>query len=185
MREYKVSEEGAKMLADWIDEDTGDRTLADMQAEVREVNTLNGWFDSARPFSADIALLHSEVSELHEGMRKGDRANIAEEFADIFIRLLDTAERMDTALAGEASIPHGAEHLYAPGIGHIHQFISRAYEAYRKYGAGHPAIANELRLVLSLVMTSAALIDIDLIAEFDKKMAKNRTRGYRHGNKVE
>jgi NTP pyrophosphatase (non-canonical NTP hydrolase) len=36
-----------------------------------------------------LALIHSEVSEALEGMRNGDEANVAEEMADIVIRVLD------------------------------------------------------------------------------------------------
>jgi hypothetical protein len=68
-------------------------TLALLQALVKEVNQLNGWFDDPRPFAADVALLHSEVSEMYEGHRNGDHVNRAEEAADILIRLLDTCER--------------------------------------------------------------------------------------------
>lgn len=96
-------------------------TLEELQAEVREVNELNGWFDTERPFSADVALLHSEVSEMYEGYRKGDLVNVREELADVFIRVLDTAER---------------------------------------YG-------------------------VNLRAETERKLAKNRERGYKHGGKVE
>lgn len=195
MTEYKVSEEGAKMLADWADEfvteEDAELTLADMQDEVREVNEANGWFDSERPFSADIALLHTEVSELFEAMLNNDPENVGEEFADIFIRLLDTAERYDYDLSGNISIPHGAEQFFAPGVSYLHLWIDRTYEQYRRGGinirgeAGHTRIENRLKCLLSLVMSSAALMDVDLIAEFYKKMARNRERGYRHGNKVE
>ena len=161
-------------------------TLAEMQAEVREVNEMNGWFDSERPFSADIALLHTEVTELFEAMLKGDAENAGEEFADIFIRLLDTAERYGHDLSGEVSIPHGAEELFAPGVSYLHLWIDRAYEVYRKHGdVRHARIRNELKCLLSLVMTSAALMDVDLIAEYQKKIARNRERGYRHGGKHE
>lgn len=162
------------------------RTLADMQAEVREVNEANGWFDSERPFSADIALLHTEVSELFEAMLNNDEENVGEEFADIFIRLLDTADRYGHDLSGNISIPHGAELLFAPGVSYLRLWIDRAYEAWRKIGnAWHVKVGSEFKCLLSLVMTSAALMDVDLVAEFDKKMARNRTRGYRHGNKIE
>lgn len=176
----------------FVTEEDAELTLADMQAEVREVNELNGWFDEDRPFSADIALLHSEVSELHEAFVNNDPENVAEEFADIFIRLLDTAERTGIDLSGSVSIAHGAETMFTPSPLSLHQFISRAYEAYRKHGLGEPGvplgrakIENELKCLLSLVMSGAAILDIDLVAEFDKKMARNRERGYRHGGKVE
>jgi len=161
-------------------------TLKEMQQEVAAVNRANGWFDTERPFSADMVLLHTEVSELFEAMLKGDAENAGEEFADIFIRLLDTAERYEHDLSGEVSIPHGAEEFFAPGIAYLHLWIDRAYEAYRKIGnPWHEKINVELKCLLSLVMTSAALMDVDLIAEYRKKIARNRSRGYRHGGKHE
>ena len=41
--------------------------------------------------SSAIALIHSEISELLEAVRKGDRDNEAEELADTLIRMLDYA----------------------------------------------------------------------------------------------
>lgn len=102
-----------------------------MQAEIREVNTANGWYEGVeRPFGDDISLLHSEVSEMYEAYRQwgmddatqtatSKPEGVGSEAADILIRLLDTCDR------------HG----------------------------------------------------IDLSAEYDRKLAHNRTRGYRHGNK--
>lgn len=173
-------------------EEDAELNLLDMQATVREVNEANGWWDIDRPFSADIALLHSEVSELFEAMLKNDMENVAEEFADIFIRLLDTSERYMFDLQGSISIPHDAEKFFAPGNGFLHLWIDRAYEAYRKHGGvdergsvGHQKVETELKCLLSLVMSSAALMNVDLIAEYQKKIARNRSRGYRHGGKAE
>ena len=39
----------------------------------------------------EMALIHSEVSEAVEAIRKGDMENFAEELADICIRVFDTA----------------------------------------------------------------------------------------------
>lgn len=121
------------------------KTIKQMMAEVREVNHANGWYDTARTFGEDIALLHSEVSEAfeawrghgfddataHWAYRKGDRGEdlridnpkpegVGSELADLLIRLLDTADR-----------------------------------------------AN-----------------VDLDAEYERKIAYNRTRGYHHGGKA-
>lgn len=86
---------------------------------VAAVNERNGWFDQKRQFGVDIALLHSEVSEMLEAYRISDWDGVAEEMADVFIRLLDTSYRYH----------------------------------------------------------------IDLADAFEKKMLKNATRPYRHGNK--
>lgn len=91
--------------------------------EVAEINKANGWFDKPRSFGEGIALIHSEVSELLEAHRNGDKANEIEEFADIFIRLFD--------------------------------------ELYRQKWAGH-----------------------EIINALEKKLWKNRERGYRHGGKT-
>ncbi len=92
-------------------------TLIDLQNATRSVNELNGWFDGDRPFSADIALLHSEVSEAYEGYRNNDANNVAEELADVLIRLLDTAERHNIDLVGETikKLKRNAERGYRHG----------------------------------------------------------------------
>lgn len=102
---------------------------------VNDVNERNGWHDDSRPFAADIALLHSEVSETYEAYRDHGFMDVTDydvqglpkpegvksEMADVFIRLLDTCGRYN----------------------------------------------------------------IDLVAEFTRKMAYNETRGYKHGGKKE
>lgn len=76
-----------------------DESLVKAAAEVKEINVANGWYDEAREFPTDIALLHSEVSEAFEAYRNGDNRNLTEEMADIFIRLLDSCDRLGVNLA--------------------------------------------------------------------------------------
>ncbi len=82
--------------------------LQDVAATIKAVNVSNGWFEgNERPFSADCALLHSEVSEMYEAARHRNPPSdhlpefsaIEEEAADILIRLLDTATRHNLRLA--------------------------------------------------------------------------------------
>lgn len=74
-----------------------------MMEDVAEVNKTNGWFDSERSVGEDIALLHSEVSEMLEAYRHNDMKNFAEEAADVLIRLLDTCYRREVDLYAEYS----------------------------------------------------------------------------------
>lgn len=100
------------------------KTLEDMQVEVRQVNEQNGWFENSRTFGDDMALLHSEVSEMYEAYRQWlleDVTNdvrprgeddelvgpqpkpegVGSEAADILIRLLDTCDRNGIDLRAE------------------------------------------------------------------------------------
>jgi NTP pyrophosphatase (non-canonical NTP hydrolase) len=54
---------------------TDNGLLRDMAEEVTEVNIANGWFESSRSFGDDIALLHSEVTEMLEAYRDGHLTN--------------------------------------------------------------------------------------------------------------
>lgn len=108
-----------------------DLGLIDAQQRVLEVNQANGWFESDRTVGDDIALLHSEVSEMLEAYREhglddatadvyhAKPEGFGSECADVLIRLLDTCQRRG----------------------------------------------------------------VDLAAEFERKLAYNKQRGYRHGGK--
>lgn len=110
----------------------GGEPLNALGREIIEINRANGWnvctpndwrgdgIQSVYKLGAVLALIHSEVSEALEALRKNDRANFEEELADTLIRVLDCAT----------------------GLG------------------------------------------IDMDANVRAKLAKNRTRGFRHGGKA-
>lgn len=82
--------------------------LAELAAEINEINRANGW-NVCTPDDAEnvyklgtvLALIHSEVSEALEAVRKGDRENFAEELADVLIRVLDCAGGLGIDLDAE------------------------------------------------------------------------------------
>lgn len=110
---------------------TMSHVLSAMTEEVRSVNVANGWYDADRDFGMEIALLHSEVSEMLEAYRDGGIGDqtrspdtgcepcivggfgdhsqhrpikpegVGSECADVLIRLLDTCKRYDIDLAHE------------------------------------------------------------------------------------
>jgi NTP pyrophosphatase (non-canonical NTP hydrolase) len=96
------------------------KTIEEMQAEVYKNNVDHGWFDEDRDVGTDIALLHTEVSEMFEAFRAtglSDATDVVRglghqrtlpkpegfgsEAADVFIRLLDTCERRGVDLRAE------------------------------------------------------------------------------------
>jgi len=84
--------------------------LGELATTIREINRANGWnvtqpVDWSDPYKvpAILALIHSEVSEALEGFRKGDRANVGEELADVLIRILDCAPGLEIDLDREVA----------------------------------------------------------------------------------
>lgn len=182
-------------------------TLNEMQEAVFKVNKANGWFDDERAFDDDIALLHSEVSEMFEAYRDWGYEDatlkqcprheghpieahlckpegFASECADVLVRLLDTNQRFGMAWAPVAGLDDVVRHrefvLGSPGshIRRLHKLITEI----DNYSPG----ANTIRLmvVLSYLIAWADDQEIDLEAEFERKLAYNETRGHKHGGKL-
>jgi len=57
--------------------------------EINENAKNHGWWDGERPIPELLCLIHSEVSEALEAYRNRDNENLAEELADIVIRVFD------------------------------------------------------------------------------------------------
>lgn len=118
--------------------------LQDMQAEVREINEANGWFDSERSFGDDVALIHTEVSEMYEAYRQWGLDDATQAVVNEAVE----------SLTGEKPILPKPE-----------------------------GVASEVADVLIRLLDTCERHGFDLAAEVERKLAFNRTRGYRHGNK--
>lgn len=83
-----------------------------------------GWWDTEKKVPEELLLLHAEVSEATEAMRKGNPPDshipeftgLEAELADVVIRIMDIAEGMNLRVS-EAII---AKHEYNKGRSHRH-----------------------------------------------------------------
>lgn len=172
------------------------KTLQDMEAEVAEYCRLKGWYVKEVPISYALALLHSEVSEAVEAWRiwgTGDGTagsgiipggnpgakpeGVGSELADVLIRLLDDSVRYDLRLPEyprRSQFRAGADFL--KDMNTLHDKISLASVNRGELG---PLLADVLDFVTAVVVAWG----IDLQAEYERKMAYNMNRPYRHGGK--
>jgi len=108
-------------------------SLKDIGSEAHAINQKNGWEvfteqdwpqhradkEPVQKLCTHMALVHSEVSEATEAVRKIDRANFEEELADVIIRVasiafgmgIDLGSAVETKLAVNATrgLHHGGK----------------------------------------------------------------------------
>lgn len=63
------------------------------QKAVWQVADDHGWHNPPCDLPTDLLLIHSEVSEACEALRKGNTEAVQEELADVIIRVLHVAEK--------------------------------------------------------------------------------------------
>jgi NTP pyrophosphatase (non-canonical NTP hydrolase) len=183
-----------------------------MEIEVQDYCKAKGWYDTEVPFAAAMALLHEEAAEaghawrihglddatqypahVHEddGTAEGCPGCFAEpkpegvgsEFADVLIRMLDDSTRYkldlsDTLEPDEEIFALADEFLV--NINALHGLIAGVTGAVETcYQDSSKAFAS----ILSFLLQLCGLYGINLEAEYERKMAYNRTREYRHGGR--
>lgn len=75
------------------------KTIKELQREAYEIAKSKGWHEKRVEFGTLIALMHSELSEALEADRKNLGIDkVAEELADVCIRVFDTCEALDIDL---------------------------------------------------------------------------------------
>jgi NTP pyrophosphatase (non-canonical NTP hydrolase) len=180
------------------------KTLQEMTAEVEACNRANGWYDTDVPFYVALALLHEEVAEAGHAWREhgladvtcrghvhthgyGDKLDkpegVGSEFADIFIRLLDASARykvdLEEYVEDDPEI-FAVDDEFLVNINMLHRLIAGVSVALEtRYRSSDAELAG----VLAFLRQLCGHYGIDLTAEYERKLAYNRTRPYRHGGR--
>jgi len=163
-------------------------------------------------FGDYVALLHSELSEaleayrdhrladatskpqeiwthaamceapIFQGYRQAKPEGVGSEFADVLIRLLDTCDVCDvrpfeTDLTLADVFPVEGQFLRSFGdwIAWLHLLAAHL---------GSTKLADDAAHLLRALVATCEHFGIDLAAEYERKIAYNRTRPYQHGGRT-
>lgn len=179
-----------------------------IQERIRAVNAANGWTAPAgtgewRQIVARLALANTEVAEAIEVVRRRplDHGHLAEELADVIIRLFDLGEGLGIEVLAETAQgvnPAEAElialcvsdHTDATGLvvalGIIGARIARPIPAFTA-PEGAPEVSelsHDIGAACLLTMELAGHLGLNIVAAVEAKIARNASRGYHHGGKA-
>jgi NTP pyrophosphatase (non-canonical NTP hydrolase) len=80
--------------------------IKQMAVEIHQNAIDHGWWETQGSVPELLCLIHAETSEALEAYRIDDRENLAEELADIVIRVFDMAEGMKIDIEQEIIKKH-------------------------------------------------------------------------------
>jgi hypothetical protein len=187
--------------------------LRRMFNEIRENNIKLGWHPHDLEVGEVFALLHTEVAEMTEAYRQwgfedatnyhslGDDGSfitavnpkpegVGSEMADVLIRLLDDYDMFHTNLEylNTGAGRFGYSDRFGTVCNTLHTLIARLSMAVDSYDTCPiadelPFIGRGYRDIYQYLIQAAEHFGVNLRFEYDRKMAYNKTRAYRHGNK--
>jgi NTP pyrophosphatase (non-canonical NTP hydrolase) len=177
------------------------KSLSEMEAEVEAYCRDKGWWDQEVPFPAAMALLHEEIAEAghawrdhglkdmtpyaHEPEKNCKPEGVGSEFADVLIRLLDDSARYGLNLAEMRRLAPlrstpAVTGEFLSDINAMHGIVALASARWPE----NPLSGGiNLAGLLAFLELACERYGIDLAAEYERKMAYNRTRPYRHGGR--
>lgn len=177
------------------------KTLAQMNAEIRTLNIEKGWRTGGNTFGDYEALLQSEIAEMTEnyrdhrlvaytvpdGPKAGKPDDVGSEAADVLIRLLDMCDVFGVHLG---ILHHGmtladltTEDL-PDRLKTFGDHVNYLHKSAAKIELGDASAPFQVGMFLCDLLAVCKKYGIDLVAEYDRKMAFNRTRPYQHGGRT-
>lgn len=179
------------------------RPSGPIQARIRAVNAANGWTvpgDLADRTSivACLALVVTEVAEAIEVVRAPpvDRDHLAEELADVVIRLLDLGSGFGIEVLGPEATTGGVPGAFdvattgglVAALGVVAATVGRLLDRFIACAPGDPPsremVAAGLAEACGQVEALAGVLGLDLPAAIEGKVARNAARGLRHGGRA-
>lgn len=179
-----------------------------LQERIRAVNAANGWTAPTetrewREIVARLALANTEVAEAIEIVRRRplDQAHLAEELADVVIRLFDLGEGLGIeVLSPDAqSVKPTASELVAIGVtdhtdttglvvalGIIGARISRPITAFTapERAPAASALSHDIGVACLLAIELSGCLGLNIGDAVKAKIARNASRGFHHGGKA-
>ena len=179
------------------------RPSGTIQARIRSANAANGWNAPADPSErtaivARLALAITEVAEAIEVVRKPpvDDAHLAEELADVVIRLFDLGSGLGIEVLDsdrpDLQVPGGFDLASVDGLvaalGVVASAIGRLLDAFVASSVQTPPslaeITGGLASPCAQIEAVAAALRLDLGAAVEAKIVRNVARGFRHGGRA-